>query len=67
MPIKCAVETDFILSLQIFVDDRIFEKIFAVCDEEVPQEDGEGSNEKQNILRYDCAVENVDGQVADIG
>jgi hypothetical protein len=67
MPVEDAVKTNFVLPFQIFVDDDIFQEIFAVGDEKVPQENGEGGNEEQNVLRDYCTVHDVDGQVTDIG
>jgi hypothetical protein len=57
MPVEDAVEANFVLALQVLVDDNVFEEVLAVGDKEVAQEYGEGRNEEEDVLRDDCAIE----------
>lgn len=53
MPVEYAVKPNFVLSLQIFIDDGVFKDILAVGDKKIAKKEGESNDKKQYVLRYD--------------
>lgn len=67
VPIEYTVKSDFILSLEVVIDDGVLEDILAVGDEEVAEEEGESGDKEQYVLRDDLVGEHVNGEEAEVG